>query len=108
VLVIGDRLYAQAGVKRNRLRILAFDIKSGECVLESDPVVLPRWVVTDDGPGHAFSSHWRLERKHLVLSWEARVWAHGAPTAVQLSFSAQKQASGQARINLDSGKVDLR
>ena len=57
LLVVGDRLYAQAGLKRNRIRILAFDInKTGECVLESDAVVLPPWVVVGEAPGHSFTA----------------------------------------------------
>src|SRR5262249_5564933 len=82
LLVAGDRLYAQAGVKRNRLRVLAFDLtRSGECVLESDPVVLPAWVVTGDCAAHSFTARWRLENGELVLSWQARGSHPQAPAA---------------------------
>jgi hypothetical protein len=108
LVVLGTRLLAQAGVQRNRLRILVFDLtQNGHCVLESDPVILPDWVVTADAPGRSFDAHWHLDRNHLVLSWQAAAWYAGAarPTARQ-EEAAHKRASGTASINLDTGQVE--
>jgi hypothetical protein len=109
LLVSGTRLIAQAGFKRNRLRILVFDLtQNGECVLESDPVVLPAWVVVADAPGRSFDAHWQLDRNQVVLSWEANAWYAGMekPTA-QEQAAARKHAAGTARIDLDTGQVEL-
>ncbi len=109
LLVVADRLYAQAGLKRNRLRVLAFDLtRKGECVLESDPVVLPKWVVTSDAPGKSFQGRWRKDKDQLVLDWEAKAWAPRAqrPTPEQ-ERTARQQAAGTARIDLLTGQVVL-
>jgi hypothetical protein len=109
LLLAGTRLLAQAGVQRNRLRILAFDLtQNGACVLESDPVVLPGWVVTAEAPGRSFTAHWRLDRNQLLLAWEASAWYTGTtrPTPKQ-EAAARKHAAGTARIDLDSGRVEV-
>ena len=55
LFVDGDHLLVQAGVKRNRLRILRLNLsRNGECDLESDPVVFPAWVVTGEAAGCSF------------------------------------------------------
>lgn len=108
VLLAGSRLIAQAGTKRNRLRVFAFDLlQKGECVLESDPVVLPAWVVTADGPGRSFEARWRLEKNILVLAWEASAWYSGPthPTPQQ-EAAARRHAAGVAHIDLDTGQVE--
>jgi hypothetical protein len=110
LLVIGDHLLAQAGVKRNRLRILRLDLtRHGECDLESDPVVFPAWVVTGEAHGHSFSAHWHVEKHQLVLEWEASAWyvGRGRPTAEQ-EMAARKHARGIASINLRTGQVEVR
>jgi hypothetical protein len=108
LLIDGDHLVAQAGVKRNRLRILCLDLKrDGECDLESDPVVFPAWVVTGDAPGRLFSAKWRLERHRLILDWEASAWYVGAakPTPEQVE-AARKHADGQVFVDLRTGQTD--
>jgi hypothetical protein len=107
LLVVGDRLYAQAGVRRNRLRVLAFDLtRRGECLLESDPVVFPGWVVTAEAPGRSFTARWRLERNQLVLAWEARAWSGGSGRLPEVGLAPRKRAAGLARIDLDTGQVE--
>src|SRR5579872_3615325 len=109
LLLVGDRLYAQAGVKRNRLRILSFDLtRRGECVLESDPVVLPAWVVAGEAPGHSFQARWRLDRNFLVLDWQARAWCTIPRATAEQQRAARKEAAGQARIDLKTGHVETR
>jgi hypothetical protein len=109
ILVAGDHLYAQAGLKRNRLRILAFDLtRAGECKLESDPVVLPPWVVTNDTPTHTFTARWRLEKNQLILAWQASALPSGTGRPAPLPDTEERRhAEGEARIDLDTGKVTL-
>ncbi|MHB1425295.1 MAG: hypothetical protein ACYC3I_19165 [Gemmataceae bacterium] len=109
LLLDGDHLLAQAGTKRNRLRVLRLDCKNhGECDLESDPVVFPAWVVTGAADGHSFAARWHLEKHHLVLDWEASAWYAGKvhPTPEE-SLAAQKHAGGIARIDLRAGQIDI-
>ena len=110
LLLDGDRLLAQAGTKRNRLRILRFDPKRrGECEFESDPIVFPAWVVTGEAHGRSFAAHWQVQKHHLVLHWEASAWYAGktrpTPEAAQ---AARKHAAGMARIDLRTGQVEIR
>jgi hypothetical protein len=106
LFVLNDRLYAQAGLKRNRLRILAFDLTAaGRVDLETDPVVLPRWVVTGPAPGHTFKAHWQPEGKQLILDWAASAWPVRRPGVPDVGLPVRKHASGTARIDLLTGKV---
>jgi hypothetical protein len=107
VLLSQDRLFTQAGTKRNRLRVLVFDLtRKGEVVLESEPIVFPEWVVTASAPGHSFKAEWQLEKEYLVLTWQARAWYEGRPKAAPaLIAEARKQAEGVVRIHLVTGQV---
>ncbi|GEM_PF-1626577 len=109
LLLEGDHLLAQAGTKRNRLRILGLDVKrNGECDFESDPLVFPGWVITGEAHGHSFTTHWRKDKHHLVLTWEARAWYVGKtrPTPEQ-EQAARKHARGSARIDLRTGQIEV-
>jgi hypothetical protein len=109
LLVVGHHLYAQAGLKRNRMRILRFDLtREGECDLESDPIVFPNWVVTGEAPAHSFHTKCRVDKEHLVLDWEARAWYSGTtrPTPAQ-DAAARKRAAGIILVELDSGRVEV-
>ncbi|HEY7156936.1 MAG TPA: hypothetical protein VH575_23410 [Gemmataceae bacterium] len=107
LLVDGEHLLAQAGVKRNRLRILRLDRTNGECDLESDSVVFPAWVVTGEAHGHSFSAHWRLGKHQLILDWEASAWHVGKPTP-QEEEAARKHASGVFAVDLRTGQIEVR
>jgi hypothetical protein len=109
LLLDGDRLLAQAGTKRNRLRILRFDAKhNGECDFESDPVIFPAWVVTGEAEGHSFAAHWQIQKHHLVLDWEASAcYASKTPPTPEEAQAARKHASGIARIDLRTGQVEI-
>jgi hypothetical protein len=108
LLLFGDRLVAQAGVKRNRLRILVFDLcQQDRCVLESDPVVLPPWVVTGEAPGRSFALRARIEQNQVVLAWEAKGWLREARRALEQGRPPDQQDAGVARIDLETGRVTL-
>jgi hypothetical protein len=109
LLLDGHHLLAQAGTKRNRLRIIRLDLsRQGECDLECDPVVFPTWVVTGTAHGRMFAGHWRLDKHRLFLDWEASAWYVGKtkPTTEQ-EEAARKQASGLVQIDLRSGRVEV-
>ncbi len=128
VMILGDRLYAQASAGPNELRLLGFDLKDqGPCVYQSRPLPLPRWVSVNEAPGRSFDAHWRLERGQLAITWEAsagpgreppqmHLMGRGAqrygPPAVQLVPGlakdlepARREASGRAAFDLESGLV---
>ena len=101
LLLDGDHLLAQAGTKRNRLRILRLNLNcNGECDFESDPVVFPAWVVTGEAHGSSFTAYWQVQKHHLVLDWEASAWYAGKtrPTPEEAQ-AARKHAAGIARID---------
>ena len=102
-----DRLYAWAPVHGNGLRVAAFDrMQGGRRLLESEDVVFPDWVSVEEAPGRSFAVRWRLERGRLVLDWEARAWFSGPHATPQAEADARRHAEGQARIDLETGKVE--
>ena len=102
-----DRLYAWAPVHGNGLRVTAFDrAKGGRPLLESEPVVFPDWVNVEDGPGQSFTGRWRFDKGRLILDWEARAWYSGAHPTPQAEANARRQAEGQVRIDVETGKVE--
>ncbi|HZV04464.1 MAG TPA: hypothetical protein VE999_05180 [Gemmataceae bacterium] len=109
LLLDGHHLIAQAGTKRNRLRILRLDVKrNGECDFESDPIVFPAWVVTGEAHGHSFVANWHLAKHHLVLEWEASAWyAGGSQATPEEELAARKHASGTAHIELRTGQIEI-
>jgi hypothetical protein len=109
LLLDGHHLIAQAGTKRNRLRILRLDVKrNGECDFESDPIVFPAWVVTGEAYGHSFMANWHLVKHHLVLDWEASAWhAGGSQATPEEELAARKHASGTAHIELRTGQIEI-
>ncbi len=107
LLLDGGRLYAQAGTRRNRLRVLALDLaRKGEVVFESDPVVFPGWVVTGEAPGRSFAARWRLADNRLELAWQAEAWSDGGGRSPGLAFPVRKHADGLVRIDLDGGQAE--
>ncbi len=108
--LLGDKLLAQTPVKdkANQLRIIVLDTgKKGKKVLESDAVVFPEWVAVGAmGQGSSLISRGRGEKGDLFLIWDAhtRYYGGAAPTP-EILERAKKDASGIARINVESGKV---
>jgi hypothetical protein len=102
-----DRLFAWAPVKANGLHVLAFKrTEGGRRLLESEPVVFPDWVQVEEGPGHSFTTHWRLEKGRLILDWEARAWYSGAHAAAHPDVEDRRFAEGQVRIDVETGKTE--
>jgi hypothetical protein len=109
--VVGDRLLVQAKDKDkgNVLRVVFIDIADGTKAKESDPIDLPAWAVIEEGrgAGHSFHSSARLDGD-LLIAWQAGTfyWGGAAPTP-EILKAATKNASGVARVNVESGKVEM-
>lgn len=107
LLIAGDRLYALALSHGNRLAVVAFDLAvwrppvrhqvTVEHVFRTEVTDFPRWVSTRNTPTQSFHCTWRQLRNHLFLDWHADAQEGSGPA---------KQASGQVRIDLDSGRVE--
>lgn len=97
LLVVGERLYGLAVSNRNEVCLLGFDLsKQGKCVYRSAPIVLPRWAVTAEKPGHTFSFHWVRDKQMLFFDWHVTARATNGPP---------KEAHGRVQIDLRMGTV---
>ena len=107
LVATADRLFAQAGTS-NQVRILVFDTtKEGKLAVESQAIKLADWASVQTAYGRSFRSSAKVEGNALYLSWEARAfYAGGARPTPQIEKAARKEASGAARVDLDSGKVE--
>jgi outer membrane protein assembly factor BamB len=106
----GGRVLVQTRDKENVLRILGLDADKGEKVWESDPITLPDWVRAIPGRwgGYSFTSSSRLDQNDLLLSWQAATWYWGgARPSPEREKAARHNADGVARIDLESGKVEM-
>ncbi len=109
--VVGNRLLVQVPVpgKPNAVRVVALNTEAkGKQVTESDPVAFPDWVATGLAGGKSFTSSAKLHKGDLLLAWEARssYWG-GARPPPQVEQAARKEARGVARVNLETGKVEM-
>jgi len=106
-----DRLFAQTPVegKRNQLQIVILDTtRQGKRLQQSTALVFPPWVSVGVAHGRSFASTARLDKQGLLLLWDARAWyAGGARPTPEQEKAARKQASGVARIDPQSGKVEF-
>jgi hypothetical protein len=95
--------------KANQVRIVVLDVsQKGKRMLESDPVVFPDWVSVGLTHGRTFASEGRLHKGELLLKWEAHAfYAGGAAPTPEIVKRAKKDASGVARVNLETGKVEM-
>ena len=113
--VIGKRLAAlvpdQGASHVVRVIILDSEAK-GKKLAESAEIKLPEWAVVGTGLDHhrtgkAFNAQARLAKGDLLLCWWAstRYFGGAAPTR-EIEAAAAKEASGIARIHVESGKVE--
>ena len=58
--------------------------------------------------GRSFASAARMDNSGLLLIWDARAWyAGGAPPTPAVEKASRKQASGIARVDPQTGKVEF-
>jgi hypothetical protein len=102
-----DRLYAQVG-KTNSVRVVGLDtMNDGKRVLESEAIKFPDWVSVKKGLGREFRSGAGMDEKGLWLSWDAQAfYAGGARPSPEIEKAARKSASGVARIDAKTGKIE--
>jgi outer membrane protein assembly factor BamB len=110
--VVGDRLLVQVvdAKKPHAARVLLLDA-DGKNVLESDPLEFPDWVTpgpTGRWSGRSFAAQPRVEKGELWLKWKASArYSGGAAPTPEILKAAMKDADGAARVNLESGKVEM-
>jgi len=111
LLVFDDRLAAQRSMKAKPhvLEIVVLDVtQQGKLVLTSDPVVFPDWVSVTPGTEESFAYQVFLDHRHLILEWHAHArYRGGAAPPPHILEQATKDAAGTARINLETGEVDM-
>jgi hypothetical protein len=112
VAVAGGRVLVQTADAKtpNALRVVGLDVEKGEKAWESDPIVFPDWAppVEGQGAGRSFFSRARTGGGALLIAWRADTfyWGGAAPSP-QKEAAARKHADGVARIDLESGKVEM-
>lgn len=101
----GSRLAARPKGDKNLLRLVVLDVrKQGAVVLRTDPLTLPEWACVGLERGRSFSCRGRFEDDgHFVLHWEARSSPLGEMPG---DTRKSRHASGFARFDLESGRVD--
>ena len=64
--------------------------------------------VKSTSPGRSFAAYCKVDRNQLVLAWQATAWWSAITRPSQLQeAAARKRDAGIARIDLDSGRVEL-
>ena len=95
--------------KANSVHMVVLDEQAnGKLILESDPIVFPAWVVVGGALGRTFSSEGRINKGNFMLAWGATTfYCGGAAPPPQVLKAAARHAVGVARINLQSGHVEM-
>lgn len=114
--VVGKRLAALAPEKgkSNVLHVIFLDTEAkGKKVLQSGEIKLPDWAVVGTGLDHhqagkTFTARAKLVKGNLAVQWWAgsRYYGGAAPTP-EIVKNSTKDASGEARINPETGKLEL-
>ncbi len=102
----GSRLVARPAGEKNQLQLVVLDVgNKGAVLLRPKPLTLPEWASIKPvmGRGRSFSCRGRFEDdRHFVVAWEAGSYPLGE---MPNDTRKPRQASGFARFDLDSGKV---
>jgi len=111
LLAFENRLAAQrpATDRVNALQIVVLDVtQGGRSVLTSDLVVFPEWVSITTANEESFAFKVYTDKSELVLDWQAHArYRGGAPPPPHILEQATRDAAGIARINLETGKVEM-
>ena len=103
LLATADRLFAQ-----KRASLFVLDIaQEGKTVREAKPIAFPGWVSVETDYGRSYRGSTRLDGDTLLLSWEAGAsYAGGARPTPEIEKRERKSASGVARLDGKTGKLD--
>ena len=95
--------------RANVLLVVMLDVDDqGKVALVSEPIVFPDWVVVTTAPSEDFSFEVWGDANELKLEWEAHArYRGGAAPSLQIQQHATHDASGVARVNLKSGRVEM-
>jgi hypothetical protein len=96
--------------KANAVRLAVLDVTNkGQRGRVSDVIQFPDWVSVAVTYGRSFQARATPDAQgRVVYLWEARAWyAGGARPTPQIEEAARKNAQGAARVDLDTGKVEL-
>jgi len=109
LVVDGNRLVARSG-RDNRLRVVVLDTTAkGKRLLETEPLELPAWAEvarpwTYQNRSQTFAVGGRVVTGNLELNWSAyKSYFSGAAS----SAGKQATASGRARVDLETGKIEV-
>jgi len=107
LLATDEKLFAKALVKKkkNQLKIVVLDARTGERLLESEAIVFPDWVSVTRDYGLRFHATGRLDKNDLILTWEARAFYDGGPPPPPGRDLNAKNIGGAFRVDLASGKL---
>jgi hypothetical protein len=110
--VAGDRVLVQARdpKKANVVRVLGLKISDGTKAWESDPIELPDWAAAEpgNGAGRSFFSRAWSDKGAVLIAWQANTWYFGgAVPSPEILKASQHHADGVAKVDLDSGKVEM-
>jgi hypothetical protein len=114
--VVGKQLAALAVEKdkQNVLRVVVVDTEAkGKKLRESTAITLPDWAVVGSGLDHTqagktFTARAQSAKGDLLLNWVARSrYYGGAAPNPEILKRTNKDASGIAKVTLESGKVEM-
>ncbi|HEU4396683.1 MAG TPA: PQQ-binding-like beta-propeller repeat protein [Actinomycetota bacterium] len=105
--VVGDMVVAARIARRNAIELVMLDAEDGRELRASEPLTLPDWAPAslDDTPDYALRTE--EEGRTVVLRWTAQArYRGGAPPSPTVQAAAEREASGAARVDVDSGAVE--
>lgn len=74
----------------------------------SEPIVFPNWVTVTAAPNEDFSFEVWGNANELKLQWEAHArYRGGAAPSLQIQQQATHDASGVARVSIQTGRVEM-
>jgi hypothetical protein len=100
--------------KANAFRVAMLDVEAkGKLISQSEPIALPDWATVGSGLDHhdggtSFSVRANLAAGDALVRWNAGTYYFGgAAPSPEILAARNKNAAGIAKVNLESGKVEL-
>ena len=105
--LVGDMLVT-ARIVPSGIEIVVLDTADGHVRRVSKPLPLPDWTrpSLDDSP--EFTVRAEAEGQSVVIRWSAQTrYQGGAPPAAQVRANYERDAHGGARVDLETGAIEL-
>lgn len=91
----------------NTIGLAILDASNGHILTNTQPIVFPEWIAVEGGIGLGFTSFATVDGNTLNIYWHAwRQLVGAAPSAAAIA-AAKKDETGVARIDLESGRVEV-